>query len=190
MQHRLFFDQHKTSQARPGAPDGVGTFFMYPDATAGGPIFIPKLYDGRNKTFFFFGWQKQIEKKAAIATQTTPTQDMKAGDFNFGGVGNQIYDPLSTRQIAVGTGACLATSNNGNPCWTRDIFPNRIVPTNRMDPVSRKVLQFDPWSPANLPGTFNTGGPASNFVYAENARSFMEEYSIRLDHQFSARRTR
>jgi len=57
MQHRLFFDRYRTSDPQPGAPNGVGTFFEYPDATAGGPVFIPKVYDGRNRTFFFFGWQ-------------------------------------------------------------------------------------------------------------------------------------
>ena len=38
---------------------------MQPDANVGGPVFIPKLYDGRNKTFFFFAYQKLIEKKSA-----------------------------------------------------------------------------------------------------------------------------
>jgi hypothetical protein len=172
MQHRLFFDRFKTSDAQPGAPNGVGTFFEYPDATAGGPVFIPKVYDGRNKTFFFFGWQKQVEKKSAIVTQQTPTLDMLAGDFNFGGAGNPIYDPLSTRRNADGT-------------WARDLFPNRTVPLNRFDPVSRRIVQIDPWNKPNLPGSFNSAGPVSNYVYSENSRAFMEEYSMRLDHQFN-----
>ena len=173
MQHRLFFDRFRTSDPQPGAPHGVGTFFMYPDASAGGPVYIPKVYDGRNKTFFFFGWQKQIEKKSAIVTQQTPTLDMLGGDFSFNGVGNQIYDPLSTARNTDGT-------------WTRSLFPNRIVPLNRMDPVSRKIVQINPWNPPNLPGSFNSGGPVSNYVYSENARAFMEEYSMRLDHQFNS----
>jgi hypothetical protein len=173
MQHRLFFDRFKTSDSQPGAPNGVGTFFMYPDATAGGPIYIPKVYDGRNKTFFFFGWQKQIEKKSAIVSNAaTPTADMLNGDFNFGGVGLPIYDPLSTTRLADGT-------------WTRTLFPNRTVPLNRFDPVARKILDYRPWNAPNLPGTFSTGGPQNNYVYSENARAFMEEYSMRLDHQFS-----
>jgi hypothetical protein len=172
MQHRLFFDRFKTSDPQPGAPNGVGTFFEYPDATAGGPVFIPKVYDGRNKTFFFFGWQKQIEKKSAIVTQQTPTLDMLAGDFNFAGTGNPIYDPLSTRRNADGS-------------WARDIFPNRTVPLSRFDPVSRRIAQIDPWNKPNLPGSFNSAGPVSNYVYSENSRAFQEEYSLRLDHQFN-----
>ena len=172
MQHRLFFDRYKTSDPQPGAPNGVGTFFEYPDATAGGPVFIPKVYDGRNKTFFFFGWQKQVEKKSAIVTQQTPTAAMLAGDFNFGGIGNPIYDPLSTRKNPDGT-------------WTRDVFANRTVPLSRFDAVSRRIVQIDPWNSSNVPGSFNSTGPVSNYVYSENSRAFMEEYSTRLDHQFS-----
>ena len=173
MQHRLFFDRFKTSDPQPGAPNGVGTFFMYPDATAGGPIFIPKVYNGRNKSFFYFGWQKQIEKKSAIVSNAaTPTLDMLRGDFNFNGVGNPIYDPLSTTRLADGT-------------WTRTLFPNKTVPLNRFDPVARKVVDIKPWNSPNLPGTFATGGPQNNYVYSENARAFMEEYSLRLDHQFN-----
>jgi hypothetical protein len=50
MQHRLFFDKFTTSQL------GVPTFFMMPDANLGGPVVIPKVYNGKNKTFFFFGF--------------------------------------------------------------------------------------------------------------------------------------
>jgi len=173
MQHRLFFDRYRTSDPQPGAPNGVPTFFEYPDASAGGPIFIPKVYDGRNKTFFFFGWQKQVEKKSAIVTQQTPTPDMLAGDFNFGGIGNPIFDPLSTRRNPDGT-------------WTRDIFPNRTIPLSRFDPVSQRIVQINPWNAPDLPGSFNSAGPVSNYVYSENSRAFMEEYSVRLDHQFNS----
>ena len=65
MQHRLFFDNLKTSDPRPGFPNGLPTWFMMPEANVSGPVFIPKVSDGRNKTFFFFGYQKLIEKKAA-----------------------------------------------------------------------------------------------------------------------------
>ena len=72
MQHRLFFDNLKTSDPRPGFPNGIPTWFMEPEANVSGPISIPKIYDGRNKTFFFFGYQKLIEKKAARSSSTHP----------------------------------------------------------------------------------------------------------------------
>ena len=66
--------------AQPGAPDGVPAWFMQPDANVGGPIVIPKVYNGRNKTFFFFGYQKLIEKKIAGVYQP----DTFAGHAEWG----------------------------------------------------------------------------------------------------------
>ena len=172
MQHRLFFDKYRNSQPQPGAPAGVPTFFMMPDASASGPVYIPKIYDGRNKTFFFFGWQKQVEKKTAIVIGETPNTDEKTGNFSFGGLGNPIYDPNSTRQLATGA-------------WTRDPFPGNIIPMSRLDPVSARILQINPWQSATLPGTLNGNGPVSNYVYRENSRAFMEDYNVRIDQQIS-----
>ena len=76
---------------------------MQPDANVGGPLVIPKVYNGRNKTFFFFGYQKLIEKKTQAYTSQTPSPDMLRGDFTFGGAGQPLYDPQTTRQNADGT---------------------------------------------------------------------------------------
>jgi hypothetical protein len=179
MQHRLFFDKFRTSDPTPTRPDGVPTFFMQPDANIGGPIV-------KNKTFFFFGYQRLHEKKVAQVTAVAPTAAMKAGNFNFPGVtSNVIYDPSTTRQIPVGTGNCTATSNNGNPCWTRDPFPGNIIPQNRFDPVARNILGYDPWVAPNQPGSFNSGGPVSNLLADEFAKVFFDDYNLRIDHQFS-----
>ena len=51
MQHRRYFDGKRTSDEYPDRPNGLPVFFMQPDANLGGPVYIPKLYDGRNKTF-------------------------------------------------------------------------------------------------------------------------------------------
>ncbi len=172
MQHRLFFDKFRTSDPIAGAPNGIPSWFMLPDANVGGPIVIPKVYNGRNKTFFFFGYQKLIEKKAAQVTTQVPAESMKAGDFSFGGVGNPIYDPLSTRQLPDGT-------------WVRDALQNNLVPQARIDPVARKILQLNPWASANQPGSLNAGGPVSNYLYNEKSRTFFEDYSGRIDQQFN-----
>jgi len=115
MAHRQFFNLYTSSQAQPGNPNGVPGWFMMPDANVGGPIVIPKIYNGRNRTFFFFGYEKLIEKKTQAYTSQTPTPDELAGDFTFGGLGQKLYDPYSTRRLADGT-------------WTRDPFPTNIIP--------------------------------------------------------------
>lgn len=165
MQHRLFFDKYRTSEPTPNRPDGVPSFFMQPDANFGGPIV-------KNKTFFFVGYQRLHEKKVAQVTAVTPSAEMKAGDFNFPGVAsNQIFDPATTRFVG------------GK--WMRDPFPGNRIPLNRIDPVARRVLEYDPWVSPNLPGSFNSGGPVGNLLADELALTFLDDYNARVDHQFS-----
>src|SRR5215471_7182274 len=173
MTHRQFFNQFKTSDPQPGAPNGVPAWFMQPDANASGPVVIPHLYNGRNKTFFFFGYQKLIEKKSAAFTSQTPTPDELGGDFTFGGVAVPIFDPLTTRQLADGT-------------WARDPLPGNIVPRSRFDPVAAKIIGMNPWVPPNQPGSLSSTGPVSNYTWASKSRTFFEDYSQRVDQQFSS----
>ncbi len=171
MTHRRFFDRCRTSQADQGCVP-QDSWFMLPDGAGGGPVVIPHLYNGRNKTFWFIGYQKLIEKKANQFYATTPTPDMKTGDFSFGGLGNPIYDPATTRRLADGT-------------WSRDPFPNRIIPQNRIDPVAQAILKLDPWNAPSAPGSFDANGPINNLLYNEKSRTFFEDYNGRLDHQFN-----
>ena len=172
MQHRRYFDLKRTSDVYPGRPNGLPVFFMQPDTNISGPVSIPKVYNGRNKTFFFFGYQRLHEKKAAQIFQSTPTDDMLAGLFNFPGVTtNPIYDPATTRQA--------------NGIWSRDMFAGNQVPLSRFDPVARKLLDLNPWVRPNQPGSFTTTGPSNNLLADEFARTFFDDYNFRMDHQFS-----
>ena len=76
--HRAYFNLE-----RPTAP------FSYHELAAlvSGPVYIPKLYDGRNKTFFLFGWSRHHEKYNQQVFADVPTPDMLNGDFSFGGLG-------------------------------------------------------------------------------------------------------
>jgi len=173
MTHRRFFDRCKTSQADQGCVP-QDSFFMQPDANGGGPVVIPGLYNGRNKTFWFVGYQKLIEKKANQFYQSTPTNEMKNGDFTMGGIGNPIFDPASTRKLADGT-------------WVRDPMPGNIIPKTRFDPVAAKILSYDPWNAPNVSNaSLLATGPSNNLIYDEKSRTFYEWYSGRLDHQFSS----
>jgi hypothetical protein len=173
MQHRRYFDTRRASDPVPGRPNGVPAFFMQPDANIGGPVYLPKIYDGRNKTFFFFGYQRLHEKKVAQIFQTAPTAEMLQGNFNFAGVrANPIYDPASTRR-------------NANGSWARDIFPGNVIPLNRFDPVALNVLSYDPWVRPNTAGSPTPTGPTNNLLADEFARVFFNDYNLRMDHQFS-----
>jgi len=167
MQHRLFFDKVRTSAPSPGRPNGVPVFFMMPDANVGGPIIIPKLYNGQNKTFFYIGYQRLHEKKVAQVDATTPTAEMKSGIFTFPGVANPnaIFDPSTTRQV--------------NGVWQRDPFPGNVVPTARFDPVARNILQAGPWVLPNRAGTYNALGPSGNLLADEFANVFFDDWNLR-----------
>ncbi|MSV32733.1 MAG: carboxypeptidase regulatory-like domain-containing protein, partial [Bryobacterales bacterium] len=67
--------------------------------TIGGPVVIPKLYNGKNKTFFFLSEQSTIQRNASLFTATVPTTQWLNGDFstlkNAGGADISIFDPLT-----------------------------------------------------------------------------------------------
>ena len=114
-------------------------------ATVGGPVYIPKVYKGRNKTFFMFGYEALRESSASTLTTTMPTALQRAGDFsqtrNAAGALVNIYDPATT--TASGTG------------FVRTVFPGNVVPTSRFDPVAANVVKYYPLP--NTPGNLNTG---------------------------------
>lgn len=172
MQHRKFWDMYKYSQPRPGLPNGAGVLFQQPDANLNGPVYIPKIYDGRNRTFFMFGWSRLTERMGrGVAPYTVPNDDMKNGNFTFGGIGNPIYDPRTTRQLA-----------NGD--WIRDPFPGNIIPKAQWDPVAAKIVSMNPWAPPNAPGSIGTGGPADNLIVLQPTWAARPVFTVRIDHQF------
>jgi hypothetical protein len=171
MQHRRFADQCRSDQTDQGCTP-YGVFFLQPDINLNGPIYIPKVYDGRNKTFFFVGWQRLIEKKALQGTATVPTQDMKNGILTYNGNPDPIYNPFSTMQDA-----------NGN--WSRQPIEGNIIPGNMINPVAKNIIGIDPWQTPNQPTSFGPTGPNNNFQYIEQSRVFFDDWTGRLDHQFN-----
>ena len=71
--------------------------------TLGGPVVIPHVYDGRNKTFFFVSYEGGRLRQGQIFNSTVPTAAQRSGDFSAPGL-NRIYDPLSTMPNPSGSG--------------------------------------------------------------------------------------
>ncbi|MEN6601407.1 MAG: carboxypeptidase regulatory-like domain-containing protein, partial [Bryobacteraceae bacterium] len=105
-------------------------------ATVGGPVVIPKIYNGRDKTFFFFaaGVYRQANVGASMVG-TVPTLKMRQGIFTekttSGGAPFIIYDPTST-----------ANDASGN--LTRTPFGNQTIPSSRFSKVAQNVQAFFP----------------------------------------------
>jgi hypothetical protein len=102
---------------------------------ASGPLWVPKVYNGRNKTFFlvsFEGFRNRVGANDAILS--VPTPEMYRGDFsNWVDQSNQpiaIYDPATTRPNPNGSG------------FIRDVFPNNQIPTNRFSRTASAIAAF------------------------------------------------
>jgi hypothetical protein len=158
--------------------------------TAGGPAWIPKVYDGRNKTFFFFSWEDLPQSTLNTTTfNTVPTQAYRNGDFSAAEaaagnrvlstdilgrpiVQNAIYDPATERTENV----------NGQNFVVRDAFQGNRIPVSRFDPVAVKIQSLVP-----LPAGPNAGLLVNNGLYpfATDNRNFIS--SLKLDHLLSTR---
>ena len=126
--------------------------------SVGGPAFIPKLYDGRNKTFFYFTYSKDLRPATASATTSTvPTALMKQG--NFSEIGRLIYDPATTA---------------GN---VRQPFPNNTIPSSRFSQVSSKMLPSIPEA--------DVGGLISNYSFVNTSNLTDYIWSLKIDHAFT-----
>ncbi len=157
--------------------------------TLGGPVWLPKLYNGHDRTFFFFNFEQFREGQVVrTGVSTVPTLAYRNGDFTGARLGaltaggqplidsagqqlfqNQIFDPASTRPGA-----------DGSP--VRTPFPNNTIPVARMDPVALKIQSTLPAPLGPLAGQAinNYAIPAySNFRHTTIP-------SVKLDHSLSA----
>lgn len=152
--------------------------------TVGGPVWIPKIYNGRNKTFFFFSYEGFRNRNGATnATATVPTPEMYNGDFSnwvtASGKQIPIYDP--TTQIT-----------NPNGTVTRVLFPGNKIPATKWDPAAIQALKVFQTSGVLQP---NTGAPPGTVGYVNNNYIItngsnvqpINKWSIKGDHVFNER---
>ena len=100
----------------------------------GGPIIIPKLYNGRDKSFFFFNYEGYREGTPTPLNLSVPAPEFLDGDFSklVDGAGRRItiYDPQTGRDV--------------NGTWTRNPFADNKIPANRIHPIARRILGVYP----------------------------------------------
>jgi hypothetical protein len=126
----------------------------------GGPVYIPGVYNGKNRTFFFFDYEGYRRTALSTLVTTVPTADMRGG--NFAGI-NAIFDPLST----VPSGST----------YSRLSFPNDQIPLSRFDPVTLKLINAYP--------TPQTPGLINNYTANIAGTQNWNQGDIRIDHQFN-----
>jgi hypothetical protein len=139
-------------------------------ANVGGPVYIPGLYDGRNKTFFFFGQGLYWFREARLGNpETIPTEAFRQGDFSnlLDANGNQIpiFDPATTQP-------------DGQGGFVRTQFPGNIIPPSRISSVAAKIdaLMPTPDNGAEYANWYNRTGAPPTFDTRIS--------TVKVDHSF------
>jgi len=127
-----------------------------------GPVLLPKLYNGRNRTFFSLGYEGSRQPSGKLTFSSVPTPAMRAGDLSGQAT---IYSPATTRPGPSGG-------------FVRDPFANNLVPKSQMDPVTLKMLEVSYPLPT-LPGL------ANNYFYEGDANKTLDQVNFRADHNFN-----
>ena len=138
----------------------------------GGPVLLPKIYNGRNKTFWFFTMEQHPFKTPSSNQSTVPTDAERQGDFSSLlalGSQYQIYDPLSIRN---------------HPDLSRTPFAGNLIPASRFSPVAPNILKYI--SPANNTEGVSADGQG-NFIWIDPQVDTYDTYSTKVDHNFSER---
>lgn len=142
--------------------------------TLSGPVVLPRIYNGKDKTFFFFNYEGWQNRRFQSNILSVPTEAMRAGDFSnlrdATGKLIQIYDPNTT----------IANPNGSG--FVRTPFAGNTLPTSRLDPVSNKMLQFYPL-PNRTPANAFTN--ASNWIGQVNEVRNMNQWTVKADQRIS-----
>ncbi len=132
---------------------------------AGGPVYIPHVYNGRNKTFWFFSYDT-IYQPSTISVQTgetVPTVAMKNGDFSA--LPTAIYNPQAPLVGGI-----------------RQAFPGNIIPASQFSSISKAILPYIPDPNFGAAGAF-----PSNYAYNSTSHNTDYVWSLQLDHQIGNR---
>ena len=148
----------------------------------GGPVRIPRLSDGRNRSFFFFSWEQYKQNQGGTVTSTVPTIANRAGDFSAN---------LNTA-IVLGTNPCdgqpiyqgqifnptTTTSVDGVTC--RSPFPGNVIPAPQFSAVAKNVLTY---LASAIP---ISDAPQQNYAYSGVYGITNTTYTIRIDENLAA----
>ncbi len=145
--------------------------------TLGGPVYIPKVYDGRDRMFFFFSWEHFIETTIMNAPQTVPTAAFRNGDFRGILTGRQLAVDTLGNPIYENTIYDPATERIVDGKRVRDPFPNNTIPVGRFDPVAAKIQAMMP--------TPTTTAATNNFLPQQLLPQRQKIPSVKMDYSFS-----
>ncbi|HEX5482017.1 MAG TPA: TonB-dependent receptor [Terriglobia bacterium] len=168
--------------------------------TAGGPVYIPHVWDGKDKAFWFGDYEGLRFNEGQVNAATIPTHQMLGGDFSsfltgaqatnsttgqplFDALGRpvmegEIYNPYTTRPVTAGqvdpVSGLIAQSSG----YVRDQFPGNMIPAGMINPAIARFAQI--WYPSVSQGGVN------NFINTEPFQTNQYQYNTRFDYNFSS----
>ncbi|MBS1829761.1 MAG: TonB-dependent receptor [Acidobacteria bacterium] len=141
-------------------------------ANVGGPVYIPKLYNGKNKSFFFFAYERFSLRQNASQLVRVPTPAMRTGDFSgliaSNGVLNQLYDPNTTQSAA--------------NAYSRLPFSNNQIPLARISPLAKTLYAATPLPTSTDNPLVNANLNDTNVITQD-----VPNINTRFDHVFNDR---
>lgn len=136
--------------ARPNPPFRLNQF----GGNLSGPVYIPRLFDGRNKLFFFTDYEGKRSSLSQNYISTVPIDAYRTGDFSSLLPRTVIYDPRTTPRVP---------------------FPNNQIPSALIDRTSSNLMALYP--KPNLPGAIN------NFLYTPAQTNRVDQFNVRTDYR-------
>lgn len=138
--------------------------------TLGGPLIIPKLYNGRNKTFFFMDYEGlRRATSASSSIENIPPDSFRTG--NFSSYPYPIYNPAS--RVIGPNGTVISTP-----------FPNNQIPTSQLNPAALATLALLPQPNFGAPGA-----TADNYLHVASQPFQSDQFDVRVDQQISQNNT-
>ncbi len=167
------FFSNKAGQERPER-----TYHRY-GGTLSGPIRVPKLYNGRDRTFFLFAYERLKNSEAEPQLFTVPTEAMRRGDFSA------LLNTTCTGTTTI----CPTRIYDPSPLpltgtVTRNAFTGNIIPTIRLNPVAVAYLKLYP-----LPNTAGNADSTLNYFSNQIRSSNYRSWITRIDHRISQRQS-
>jgi Carboxypeptidase regulatory-like domain len=143
----------------------------------GGPIYIPKLYKGKDKTFFFFAWEGERFSSSSLTQSSVPTEAERRGDFSQSIINFQNGQPVYARIFDMFGGYEDAQGN-----WIRPEFANATIPKERQ--VALAPFYLNLWPLPNHAPDANTSS-TNNYHSFIQIRRPTDQQTGRLDHNFN-----
>jgi hypothetical protein len=147
----VFVRNEDLNAGKPYSSSGPGGHLLRPfsrgknyGGAIGGPVVIPKVYNGRNKTFFYANLELYRNYTGTDTYVTMPTVQMKTGDFSQTLTGRVVGTNPAGGSITENMIFDSQTEQTIGGQLTRTPFPNNVIPTSRLDPVALKIQQWFP----------------------------------------------